>query len=220
METKQEHQYLLTMEERKQILCEGFNDFPLNLDDKAMSREFSKVVHEHPFIEEEHDRDDCYTTQESTNQVTVSPLAEIANEQDLDDEFHDAFPQSEELVHHPCLELGPQENDHNRQSVISLFSPFPESLLQRVDFREDLFHEGNVAACYDQIPISPPVLGPPDVDEPVCHDLPIYDDCDEVSPEQLVVLVVLLSPSIVNNQMVTDSPICDEYPSQTNGEME
>jgi len=180
-----------------------------------------ETMHEHPFIEEEHDRDEFCTTQESTNEVTVSPLAEMVHEQNLDDEFHDAFLEFEELIQNPCLELGPQENNQNKLSVICLFSPFPESLLRRVDFREYLFHEGNVAAYYDQIPISLAiVLNPSDVYEPVCHDLPIYDDYEEVFPEKLVVPTVLLCPSIINNQMVIDSPIYDDYPSQKNDEME
>jgi hypothetical protein len=192
---------------------------------KVMNGEFLEVLHEYPFCHHEketHDMGSCHTTQENTHQVTVSPLVVITSEQDLDDEFHNDFPEFEAHMHHLCQEPGPQEKDKDGQSIISLSSPFPDSLSREVILGSDLFHhEDSVAACHDQMPNLPAiVLSPPFVNELVCHDLPIYDDYEDVFLEQLVVPAVLLSPSAINNQMVTDLPIYDEYPSQSGDEIE
>jgi hypothetical protein len=140
MEAKQEHQYLLTMEERKHILHEGIIDSSLKLNDNAMDGEFLEARHEYPFIgheEEEYGMDDYQATQERTNQVTVSPLAEIISEKDLDDEFHDAFPKFEEHMHHLCKNLGPQEKYQDGQTIISLSPPFLDYLSQEVILGSD-----------------------------------------------------------------------------------
>jgi hypothetical protein len=52
-----------------------------------------------------------HTTQENTHKATVSPLAVITSEQDLDGEFHNDFPKFEAHMHHLCQEIGPQEKD-------------------------------------------------------------------------------------------------------------
>jgi len=71
-------------------------------------------------------------------------------DQDLDDEFHNAFPKFEEQMHHSCQNLGPQEKDQYGQSIISLSPPFLDSLSQEVILGSDLFHhENSVAACHE-----------------------------------------------------------------------
>jgi len=102
-----------------------------------------ETMHEHSFIEEEHDRDEFRTTQESTNEVTVSLLAEMVHEQNLDDEFHDAFPEFEELMHNPCLELGPQENNQVgcqlfAHFLLSLSLYFKELILGQIYFMREM----------------------------------------------------------------------------------
>jgi hypothetical protein len=73
-------------------------------------------------------------------------------ERDLDDEFHYAFPKFEEQMHHSCQNLGPQEKDQYGQSIISLSSPFLDSLSQEVILDSDLFHhENSVGSCHERI---------------------------------------------------------------------
>jgi hypothetical protein len=216
MEAKQEHQYLLTMEERKQILHEEINDSSLKLNDNAMDGEFLEARHEYPFIgheEEEYDMDDCHATQESTNHVTIFPLAEITSEKDLDDEFHDAFPKFEEHMHHLCQNIGLEEKDRDGQSIISLSPTFLDSLSQEVILGSELFHhEDSVATCHERIPTLPVVaLSHPIVNEPVCHSFPSFDDYEDVFPEQLAIPTIVLSPSTINSQMAIDSPLYDDY---------
>jgi hypothetical protein len=45
----------------------------------------------------------------------------------------------------------------------------------------------------------------------MCHDLPSFYDYEDVFPEQLVVLDIVLIPSTINSQMVIDSPLYDNY---------
>jgi hypothetical protein len=45
----------------------------------------------------------------------------------------------------------------------------------------------------------------------VCHDLPSFDDYEDVFIEQPVVLAIVLIPSAMNSQMVIDSPLYDDY---------
>jgi hypothetical protein len=72
------------------------------------------------------------------------------SEQDLDNEFHDAFPKFEEHMHHSCQNLGPQEKDQDGQSIISLSPPFLDSLSQQVILGSELFHhEDSVAARHE-----------------------------------------------------------------------
>ena len=49
------------------------------------------------------------------------------------------------------------------------------------------------------------------VNEPVCHDLPSFDDYEDVFTEQPVVPAIVLIPSTINSQMVIDSPLYDDY---------
>jgi hypothetical protein len=45
----------------------------------------------------------------------------------------------------------------------------------------------------------------------VCHDLPSFDDYEDVFTKQPVVLAIVLIPSAINSQMVIDSPLYDDY---------
>jgi hypothetical protein len=130
-------------------------------------------------------------------------------DKDLDDEFHNVFPKFEEQIHHSCQNLCPQEKDQYGHSIISLSLPFLDSLNQEVILDLDLFcHENSVAACHDQIHS---LSVPPIVNEPMCHDLPSFDDYEDVFPEQPVVPTIVLIPSAINSQMVIDSPLYDDY---------
>jgi hypothetical protein len=99
-------------------------------------------------------------------------------------------------MHHSCENLGPQEKDQYGQSVIFLSSPFLNSLSQEVILGSNLFHhEDSVVACHDQIHSLPfVVVIPPIVNEPVCHDLPSFDDYEDVLTEQPVVPTIVLIP--------------------------
>jgi hypothetical protein len=112
-------------------------------------------------------------------------------------------------MHHSSQNLGPQEKDQYGQSIISLSPPFLDSLSQEVILDSDLFHhEHSVAACHDRIH-SLPI--PPIVNELMCHDLPSFDDHEDVFLEQLVVPAIELIPSAISSQMVIDSPLYDDY---------
>jgi hypothetical protein len=129
--------------------------------------------------------------------------------QDLDDEFHNVFPKFEEQMHHSCQNLFPQEKDQYGQSIISLSPPFLDSLSQEVILDSDLFyHENSVAACHGQIDS---LSVPPIVNEAMCHDLPSFDDYEDVFSEKPVVPSIVLIPSTINSQMVIDSPLYDDY---------
>ena len=116
-------------------------------------------------------------------------------------------------MHHSYQNLGPQENDKYGQSIIFLSPPFLYSLSQEVILGSDLFHhENNVVACHEWIHSLPVVVViPPIVNEPVCHDLPSFDDYEDVFTEQPVVPAIVLIPSAINSQMVIDSPLYDDY---------
>jgi hypothetical protein len=45
----------------------------------------------------------------------------------------------------------------------------------------------------------------------VCHELPSFDDYEDVFTEQPVVPAIVLIPSAINSQMVIDSPLYDDY---------
>jgi hypothetical protein len=152
--------------------------------------------------------------QDSTSDSSSSDdEGDDCREQDLNDEFHNAFPKFEEQMHHSCQNLGPQEKDQYGQSIISLSPPFLDSLSQEVILGSDLFHhENSVAACHERIHSLPVVVViPPIVNEPVCHDLPSFDDYEDVFTEQPVVPAIVLIPSAINSQMVIDSPLYDDY---------
>jgi hypothetical protein len=112
-------------------------------------------------------------------------------------------------MHHSCQNLGLQEKYQYGQSIISLSPPFLNSLSQEVILDSNLLHhEHSVAACHDRIH-SLPV--PPIVNEQMCHDLPSFDDYEDVFLEQPSVPTIALIPSAINSQMVTDSPLYDDY---------
>jgi hypothetical protein len=116
-------------------------------------------------------------------------------------------------MHHSCQNLGPQEKDQYGQSIISLSPPFLNSLCQEVILGSHLFHhENSVATCHEQIHSLPVVFViPPIVNELVCHDLPSFDDYEDVFTEQPVVPAIVLIPSTINSQMLIDSPLYDDY---------
>jgi hypothetical protein len=116
-------------------------------------------------------------------------------------------------MHHSCQNLGPQEKDQYGQSIISLSPPFLDSLSQEVILGSNLFHhENSVAACHERIhSFRVVVVIPPIVNEPMCHDLPSFDDYEDVFTEQPVVPAIVLIPSAINSQMVIDSPLYDDY---------
>jgi hypothetical protein len=45
----------------------------------------------------------------------------------------------------------------------------------------------------------------------LCHDLPSFDDYEDVFPEKPVVPAIVLIPSTINSQMIIDSPLYDNY---------
>jgi hypothetical protein len=116
-------------------------------------------------------------------------------------------------MHHSCQNIGPQENDQYGQSIISLSPPFLDSLIQEVILGSDLFHhENNVSSCHEKIHILPVVVViHPIVNELVCHDLPSFDDYEDVFTEQPVVPTIVQIPLAINIQMVIDSPLYDDY---------
>jgi hypothetical protein len=154
-----------------------------------------------------------YIRDSTSDSSSSADEGDDCSEKDLDDGFHDAFPKFEEHMHHSCQNLGPQEKDQDGQSIISLSPPFLDSLSQEVILGSELFHhEDSVADRHDQIHRLPVVVViPPIVNEPVCHDLPSFDDYEDVFSEQLVVPVIVLSASAINSQMVIDYPLYDDY---------